>query len=161
MDTSRISFGEMVAAVSAILLFLFMFIFDWFGVKDIPGGASAWQWFSFIDIVLFLVIVVAIAAALLQALGSAPNLPAPAGQIVLAAGVLAVVLILLRIIFPGDGPFPVDVDATRKIGAFLGLLAAAGIAFGGYTAMNERAGGAAPTRSSSEGGTPPSGGATA
>lgn len=159
MDTSRISFGEMIAAVSAILLFLFMFIFDWFGVKDVPGGASAWQWFSFIDVVLFLVIVVAIVAALLQASGSAPNLPAPAGQIVLASGVIAVVLILLRIIFPGDGPFPIDVDATRKIGAVLGLLAAAGIAFGGYTAMNERASGAgAARRPRSEGGTPPGGG---
>jgi len=151
----------MIAAVSAILLFLFMFIFDWFGFKDVPGGASAWQWFSFIDIVLFLVIVVAIVAAILQATGNAPNLPAPAGQIVLAAGIIAVVLILLRIIFPGNGPFPtyVDVDATRKIGAFLGMLAAAGIAFGGYTAMNERAGGAGVARRPrSEGGTSPGGG---
>lgn len=159
MDTSRISFGEMIAAVSAVLLFLFMFVFDWFGVKETPGGASAWQWFSLIDILLFLVIVIAIVAAVLQAVGGAPNLPAPAGQIVLAAGAIAVVLILLRIIFPGDGPFPFDVEATRKIGAFLGLLAAVGIAFGGFTAMNERARGAAPGgRPSSPGGTPPGGG---
>ncbi|MEJ7714161.1 MAG: hypothetical protein WKF40_00015 [Thermoleophilaceae bacterium] len=35
--------------------------------------------------------------------------------------------------------FGVQVEVGRKIGVFLGLLAAGAIAFGGYTAMNERA----------------------
>jgi predicted dienelactone hydrolase len=33
---------------------------------------------------------------------------------------------------------------SRKIGVFLGLIAAAGVAFGGYTAMNERGSGTGP-----------------
>ena len=66
-----------------------------------------------------------------------------------AAGALAVLIILFRILIPGDGPAGdlgglVDLDATRKIGAFLGLIAAGGIAFGGWTAINERASGQAP-----------------
>ena len=90
-------------------------------------------------------------AAVARATGSMPSdLPQPPGLIVAGAGALAVLIILFRIVIPGDGPAGdlgglVDLDATRKIGAFLGLIAAGGIAFGGWTAMNERASGQAPS----------------
>lgn len=157
MDTSKLSFGEMVAGVSGGLLIIFMFILDWWGydVGDDEGfsgsaGASAFQWLSFFDIVLFLIAAIAVAAAIARATGSMPSdLPQPPGLIVAAAGALAVLIILFRILIPGDGPAGdlgglVDLDSTRKIGAFLGLIAAGGIAFGGWTAMNERASGEAP-----------------
>lgn len=150
MDTSKISFGEMVAAASGLALFIFM-LFPWYGIKtefeglgDVGGAsANAWRAFSFIDILLFLVIVVAVGMAVARAMDSMPaNLPAPAGTIVAAAGAFAVLLILFRLIFAPD---PSDaVDFTRKIGIFLGLIAAGGIAFGGYTAMNEHGTGQAP-----------------
>jgi len=152
VDTSRVSFGEMVAAVSGAVLIFVMFVFDWFGYKDVPGGANAWEWMSFLDIVLFLCALAAIVMAALRASGEMPQLPAPPGTIVGGAGALALVIILFRLLFPGDGPLDeaaaavgdVSLDVTRKVGAFLGLIAAGGIAFGGYTAMNERASGAAP-----------------
>ena len=144
----------MVAAASSLALILIMFVFDWFGYDDVPGGGSAWQWMSFLDIVLFLCALVAIAIALLRANGQMPELPAPPGMLVAGAGALAVVIVLFRLVIPGDGPLEeftalIDAapDATRKIGAFLGLISAGGIAFGGYTAMNERASGAAPPAS--------------
>jgi hypothetical protein len=152
VDTSRISFGEMVAAASGIALFIFMFL-PWYGVDvsgfDVSESANAWEAMSFIDILLFLVVIIAVGAALARAAGSMPSdLPAPAGTIVMIAGVVAVILILFRIIdIPaGDVPEVVEdsVDFTRKIGIFLALLAAAGIAFGGYTAANERGAGTGP-----------------
>jgi hypothetical protein len=53
-----------------------------------------------------------------------------------------VVLILFRIISPpdfgvGDLGDLAGVDVGREIGVFLGLIAAAGIAYGGYEAMQE------------------------
>ena len=75
------------------------------------------------------------------------RLPAPPGLIIAAAGVLALLLVLFRLIdTPGEdfSGFGVEADITRKFGVFLGLLAAAGITFGGWTAMNERASGQAP-----------------
>ena len=157
MDTSRISFGEMVAAVSGAALIFVMLVFDWFGYKDVPGGGSAFQWMSFLDIVLLLIGILAIGLAVGRATGNVPSdLPAPAGTIVAGAGALAVLIILFRLAIPGDGPagdlVGGDLDATRKIGAFLGLITAGGIAFGGWTAANERASGAAPA----DPGTPPS-----
>jgi len=148
MDTSRISFGEMVAAVSGVALFIVMFL-PWYGVS--AGGLSlnvnAWESFSFIDILLLLVALLAIGLALARATGNLPaDLPAPAGLIVAGAGALALLLILFRLLnTPGDDLSGVDgVDIGRKIGIFLGLIAAGGITFGGYTAHTERASGKAP-----------------
>ncbi len=78
MDTSRISFGEMVAAASGAALIFIMFVFDWFGYEDVAGGANAWEWMSFLDIVLFLCALVAIVLAVLRANGPMPQLPWPA-----------------------------------------------------------------------------------
>ena len=149
MDTSKISFGEMIAGVGGLLLFLFMFL-KWYGVEadgvELVAG-NAWESFGFIDLLLFLAALVAAAVAALRAAGKLPALPIPAGQIVAIAGAVAVVLVLFRLIFtPGGGEevAGVEFDVTRKLGVFLGLLASAAIAFGGYTAMNERASGEAP-----------------
>lgn len=145
MDFARVSFGETIAAVSGFLLILFMFL-PWFGV-DLgfqTVNANFWEVSGFLDIVLFLVGVIAIGAAVAQAAGAMPaNLPAPAGMIVLAAGALAVLIVVFRLLVPPDGGVD-DLDLGRKIGIFLGLIAAAGVTFGGYTAMNERASGTAP-----------------
>jgi hypothetical protein len=54
-------------------------------------------------------------------------------------GMLSSLLVLYRIINP-------VLDAGRKLGLFLGLLAAAGIAAGGWLAMQEAAAAASRTR---------------
>jgi len=147
VDTSKVSFGEMIAGVSAIALFVFMLL-PWYGVSASFGGvginesASAWEAFGFIDILLFLVLAVAIGLVVARAANAVPDLPQPPGLIIAAAGAIAVVLILFRLIIVPDAEIDVDgVDLGRKIGIFLGLIAAAGITFGGWTAMNERASG--------------------
>ena len=149
MDTSKVSFGEMVAGVSGGVLILFMLILDWFSYEGAVGGFSAFQWMSFLDIILLLIGLTAVGLTVARASGAMPDLPQPPGLIVAGAGALAVLIILFRILIPGDGPLDAvaaftDPEATRKFGAFLGLLAAGGIAFGGWTAMNERASGQAP-----------------
>lgn len=147
MDTSRISFGEMVAGVSGLILFIVMF-FPWYQVETdgFNASANAWEAFGFIDILLLLVVLVAVGMAAARAAGAMPaGLPAPPGLIVAAAGGLAILLILIRIISIPGPQIEVDgIDYDRQIGIFLGLLAAAGITFGGYTAMNEREAGHGP-----------------
>lgn len=148
MEADRLSTGEKISAVSAILLFVFMF-FDWFGVEvsgvpgfsgDISGsGGSAWDALDVIPIFLMLAIVAAIGVAVIRLTDADIELPVSLNSIVAALGGFAVLLILFRIIFPPDfGSFGgVEVDATLKLGIFLGLLASAGIAYGGYSAMRE------------------------
>jgi hypothetical protein len=155
----------MIAGGSAVALFIFMF-FPWYGVPgttiQIPGGgsisssgenANAWQVFSWIDVIMFLVILLTIAMVLARVAGAMPpELPAPPGLIVAVAGALVTLLIFYRLL---NVPGPDGSDVGRKIGAFLGLLAAGGVAFGGYTASTERASGQAPPADASAPPPPP------
>jgi uncharacterized membrane protein YhaH (DUF805 family) len=148
MEIDRLSTGEKVSAASAVLLFIFMF-FDWFGAKveGVPGfsgsieaGGSAWDALDVIPIFLMLAIVAAIGVAVIRLTDADVEPPVSMNAIVAVLGGLAVLLILYRIIDPpggGDAIAGVGVDITLKLGIFLGLLAAAGIAYGGYTAMRE------------------------
>jgi hypothetical protein len=146
LDTSKLSTGDLIAGTSGVALLVFMFL-PWYGVDvnvagvgSASGDANAWQALSFIDILLFLVALAAIAYAVTRATGSLPP-DMPAAMAVAGAGGLAVLLILFRII---DLPTPDlpdilddSVDFGRKIGIFLALIAAAGIAYGGWRSAGE------------------------
>lgn len=172
MDTNRLNQGEMIAAVSALLLLIIMFVFSWFGIPDvdvsgIDDGFNAWQSFGFIDIVLFITILVAIGGALMTANAQSVNTPVAISAITTALGILSVLLILFRIIDPPgvdiSGAFvDENFDFERRIGVFLGLIAAGGIAFGGWRAMQEEGtsfgGEADRVQNRGGGGTPPAAG---
>ncbi len=150
MDFSRLRNGEIVAAISGLALFIFMF-FNWFGggieistggTQDVPGigeipsepsieetGVSGWD--SLADFSGFLIALAAVSGVTLGALavaGRRINLPFQRGVGTLVLGMLAVLLILWRMLAnPGD----------LEIGIFLGLIAAAGIAIGAWVALRE------------------------
>jgi hypothetical protein len=145
----KLSRGEKISAASALLLFVCMFL-DWFGAKvsGVPGfsgslesgagGGSAWDTLEVIPIFLMLAIVLAIGVAVIRLTDADLELSISLNAIVAAAGALAVLLILYRIVDPpGFGLPGVAVDTTLRLGIFLGLVAAAGIAYGGYSAMRE------------------------
>lgn len=173
MDTSRLGRGEMIAAVSAVVLLLVMFIFSWFSLGGDEGdqadeagidtGGNAWEVFSFIDIILFITVLVAIGLAIMAANAQRAELPVAGSALVAGLGILSVLLILFRIISPptGDIPDGLEVEIARNIGVFLGLISAAGIAYGGYRSMQEEGTsfGAQGDRLQNRGGTnPPRGG---
>jgi hypothetical protein len=147
MDVDKLNTGEKIAGVSAILLFIFMF-FDWFGVEvsgggfsgSVPGaGGSAWDALDFIPIVLLITVIAALVSAVLRLSDFEYEPPVSMNAVVAALGGLSVLLILFRIIDPPSfGSYGgVSADGTLKFGIFLGLIAAAGIAYGGYMAMKE------------------------
>jgi hypothetical protein len=140
----RLSTGEKVAGGSAVLLFIFMF-FDWFkvevssgdGLFSVSAGGNAWESFSTIDIVLLIAVIVAVGVAVLRMTDAIFEPPFSLNAAVAILGGIAVLLILYRII---DPPLDTDipgVDISRSLGVYLGLLASAGIAYGGYRAMQE------------------------
>ncbi len=153
MQAAKLRTGELVAAVSAVLLFVVMFL-NWFGVdedgffaldddqqldlvKFAPDDVnvdrldlSAWQAFSFIDAILLLTIVVAIGAAVMSAASRSPNLPVAASAVTTGLGIIATLLVLWRLIAT---PYGLD----RDLFAYVGLILAAAIAAGGWRAMAE------------------------
>jgi hypothetical protein len=146
LDFSVLNRGEKIAGVAGILLILIMFIFDWFGPKGATdlGGTNAWQSYGFIDIVLFVTALTAIALALSAASDSELGLPVALSAIVTGLGIIAVILVVISIISPPDydvvGPVGVvggSIEASVKIGVILGLLATIGVTAGGFLAMQE------------------------
>src|SRR5690349_7086335 len=141
----RLSTGEKIAGGSAVLLFIFMF-FDWFkvdvssgnGLFSISVGGSAWEAFSYTDLFLMLTIIVAVAVAVIRLSDALVEPPVSLNAVAAVLGAVSVLLIIYRIIDPpGDTGGVPGVDISPTIGAFLGLIAAAGLTYGAYRAMQE------------------------
>ena len=130
--------GNVIAAVSGAVLLLVMFT-SWF---EVGGGSTtavivgldttvnAWQAFTFIDLILFLSALAAIAVLIIGAGGNSARAPFRPEALAFGLGALSTLLVLYRILNP-------VADASRKLGLFLGFLAAAGIAAGSWMAMQE------------------------
>ena len=142
MDTSRLTTGDIIAGVGGIVLLIALFL-PWYGVSVNIAGFSAsesgsgWEALGFIDILLFLISVAAIALVAARAAGVLPtDIPAPV--ILLALGAFAVLLVLYRIIdIPVDGDVPDEVDLSRKLGIFIALIGAAAVTYGGWRTNTE------------------------
>lgn len=173
MDLSRLRTGERVAAVAALLLLLVMFLLTWFSVSveeaeslspadadaakqafqtgssesETRGvetfGVNALEAYGFFDIVLILTALVALGLAVATATARTPSLPVAASAIATGLGILATLLILYSLI---DTPFGFGLS----LGAILGLLAALGIAAGGWLAMQDEGTKAASRRDTGE-----------
>ena len=145
MDVDRLSTGEKIAGASAVLLFVFMF-FEWFSV-DIAGGSgffdvgggNAWEALSVIPIILLLAIVAAIGVAAIRLTDAVFEPPVSINAVAAVLGGISVLLIVYRIVSPpgGEDVPGASIDISPSIGIFLGLIAAAGIAYGAYRAMQE------------------------
>lgn len=167
MDTSRLGQGQMIAAVAAAALFIIMFLswysvggeledrvdeeIERLEAQGVPDDvieqareqaesavdaagdttANAWQAFDIIDLFLLLTILAALTLAAISATATRVNLPVALSSIVAGLGGLATLLVLYRLIDP-----PAE-GIDRSFGIFLGLVATAAIAYGGWRAMED------------------------
>ena len=152
-DTTRLRLGDIVAAVSGVVLFFSLF-FHWYsvsvkasfggfssGTQNVAAG-SAWEVFSFFDILLAAIAIAAVAVAVARMANAFPKgIPATPGLVLLGIGGLAVLVVIFRLLVVPDGDVPdingVDVSFNRSFGIFLGLLASAGVAVGGFMDWGE------------------------
>jgi hypothetical protein len=137
--------GELIAGVSGFLLLLAMIGLKWFGIAGAPttpfaprsgtlGAESAWQTLTTLRWLMVLTIAVALAAVVLRAVQRDHGARTDVSLIVTTLGSVTSMLLIYRVLIelPGSG----DV-VDQKLGAFLGLLCAIGIAFGGYESRRE------------------------
>ncbi|MGZ5309780.1 MAG: hypothetical protein ACXWDQ_04960 [Solirubrobacterales bacterium] len=136
MDLDKLSQGEKIAGGAGIALLIIMFL-PWYGSG--PFSVNAWESFTYTDLICFLAGVAGLALAVTAASDSDLGLPVALSSVVAGLGALATLLVLYRII---DPPGAGGVDVGREIGIFLGLIAAAAIAYGGYLGMQGEATGA-------------------
>lgn len=148
MSRGRLNNGETIAGLSAILLSYFMFL-DWFGTKDSGAlnlfsvGHNAWEGLDYIPIFLLITIVTALIGPSLRLVINESRPPVPVDAMVGVLGIASVLLIFYRIVDPPNfGSFreimgAVTIEGTVRFPIFLALLAAGGVAFGGFWATWE------------------------
>lgn len=150
----RLGVGETVAAGSAILLLTFMF-FRWYGISVesnllvylslFDDGGNAWHMLDLLPVFLALVIAVTVGGMVSRLSGLKWEPRVSLCGVVCVLGGLAVVAILIRIFLPPDlGETFKELESegfrfevSPEIGIFLALMAACGIAYGGYRGMRE------------------------
>lgn len=133
--------GERLAEIGGFALILIMFLFAWFGVKDAGDEVNGFDAFDALsDWVGIILTFTAFAGIALGAFGAAAargRLPVALSALTAGLGIISVILIIIFLISPPDISFggAQEFELERKLGAFLGLVSAALVAFGGWSAM--------------------------
>lgn len=132
LDLQRLNSGERIAAGAALALFVCMF-FSWFNFGY--DTVTAWEGLHYISPILAIAIASTVGIAFMKATGRSLG-DIPDGSVIFVLGGLATLLVLFRLVDPISAPGfeGVEENGSVEAGLFLGLLAAGGIAVGGYLA---------------------------
>jgi hypothetical protein len=151
VDMRGLGRSDRIIGISAIAFFVFLFFFKWFGVSSsasVGGGisysdsANGWHTFTNSRWIWIVTIIVALAAVAISAGAFKIDSPVQPGMLVAGLGALSAVLIIYRIFdHPSAGTSGTiagvhySASVGIKIGIWLGLISALGVAYGGYLAM--------------------------
>lgn len=133
MDINRLTKGDRIVLGAGVLLILDLLVLPWHKISLVivdvtrTGVQSPNGFYGVVALLLALVMVAQVAVSKLTT-ATLPQLPVPWSQVHLFAGIAAFALLLLKLL--------VETSALG-FGAFLGLILAAGLAFGGYTINQE------------------------
>jgi hypothetical protein len=147
LSVERLRSGELIAGASATALLIFLFAPEWYSLKGtlaptatILGARSSWNgWWGLAGARYLVLVTIAVALALVyfQAAQRAPALPVALSVIVLVLGGACVIALVYRVLAgPPSGGSLLD----TQVGPYLGLVAAAGIAYGGFRSLREESG---------------------
>jgi hypothetical protein len=141
----RVHVGELVSAVSALLLLVLMFAVKWYGVAGVPdpsyarpavsGAEDAWNGLIGVRWVILVTVIAAVGSVALHASQRTHGARTDTSRVVTALGTITTLLLVYRVLIalPGSGAV-----IDQKLGAILGLACALGIAWGGYLSILER-----------------------
>ncbi len=132
MDLSKLTTADKLILGGGIAYLIAMFL-PWYGLEG--GSNSGWDYFLGAIIPLILILISAIKIIINQMAPDTklPDLPVSWAQAHLILGAAAAVIVLLRLLIGSEAcAFDFCIDLDRKIGLFLGLLAAIVVAAGGF-----------------------------
>jgi hypothetical protein len=131
---SHLRRGELIAATFAVLLLVLLFVVPWFRSSGPgPHHVQTDGWNS-LPVLRWLIVVTGLAGLLLtffQETRRAPALPVVMSVIVLPLALLTTIVLVIRL--------PTSA-ATPQVGAYLGVICAAGVALGGFYSMRDEEG---------------------
>jgi drug/metabolite transporter (DMT)-like permease len=137
---SRLRSGEALAAAAAVALAVLL-AFDWFFLSTPDARIGAHEsgirslgWFA--ELWVLLAILSALALAFFTLANRAPGVPVMVAVLTTFLGVFATIAVAVRLIAqPGLGVEAGNADVEIELPAYLGLLAAMAITFGGWRTM--------------------------
>lgn len=127
--TPRLRRGEVGAGVSAVALLAFLFALNW--LNRAGHNRRGWIAIPALRWLLLLTALAALGLACAQATRRSPAVPVSLSVIVTALGGLSTLLLIIRLL---------TTPAGLCAGAFLGLVAVAGIALGGFVSLRREQG---------------------
>jgi hypothetical protein len=122
---SHLRRGEVIAAASAVVLLVILFALNWF------GSHRGWQCLSVLRWLILVTAACGLLLAVFQATRRAPALPVVMSVIVSALAFLTTIGLVIRLLASAETP---------QVGAYLGVVASAGILVGGFYSMRDEGG---------------------
>jgi cytochrome bd-type quinol oxidase subunit 2 len=143
-NRSPVQGGELISGLSAVLLLGLMFGVKWFGVAGVPGASAtraatttavnAWNAMSIVRWLMLVTIVVTVGAVVLHLRQRTHGHPTDSGLAITVLGTATAALLTWRVLIQLPRP---DQIIDQKFGGVIGLIAALGIAFGGFERLRE------------------------
>jgi hypothetical protein len=153
LDVNRLSRGEKILGAAAGLLFISSFLPFWAKFESKGGGIgastryNAWDAYNFFPVKLAIILaLVAVIWVALRAFDVSMNLPTSGGMVAVVLGGLTLLLMLIGLLTgpAGGGGESFSIggqefgyEVSRGLMLFVGIVLAAGMAYGGYLAMSE------------------------
>lgn len=143
-DPSRLRRGEVIVGGGALVLLASMFVLKWYGLSDrlrptaaafgVSTSVNGWHGLTNLRWLMLVTILCAFGLVYLQASRRSPAMPVTLSVIVTVLGLLTTLTLLYRVLIDEPGP---DSIVVQQVGAFVGLLSAIAIVFGGYLSMRD------------------------
>jgi glucan phosphoethanolaminetransferase (alkaline phosphatase superfamily) len=137
--------GELISALSALILLVLMFATAWYGVDGIPGAKStssaaagavnAWHGLTVIRWLLLATVLLAFAAVAIHARRPSRVAVARVRLALLALSMVTAGAVVFRVLIELPSS---DRVVDQKLGGVLGMIAALGIVYGAYEAVREQ-----------------------
>jgi cytochrome bd-type quinol oxidase subunit 2 len=127
LDPGRLRRGELLAGTGAVLLLVLLVAGKWYGHGG--GARTGWEALTTLRWLLVVTIVAALALVAAQVGRRSPAIPVTLSMIVAVLGLITVLALIYRVL--------ISPPAHEQAGAFLGLLSAIGLAYGGYLSLRE------------------------
>jgi hypothetical protein len=167
LDFKKLSRGEQMLGISALVLIVFSFFPLWgkfeinapegfeafedtdrFGIWSSAevGGFNTSIGYGFMAKLAIILALVALVFVILKAAGVSMQMPVPWGQIYVGLAGLSLLLLLITILTgPEGGDGELGIEVSRGFGLFIGTALAAVMAYGGWMHMQQEGSAPSPT----------------